>query len=100
MHTPPNKLKKESSLSRLVQLWGLTQQNTVLAWNYLMEETVDDSLLSGAERQIFTPFDWYDRQEICAVLQELTAPEPTKDQAKVLKLLCHRQEHCHFCRPV
>lgn len=87
MHIPPNKLKKESSLSRLVQLWGLTQQNTVLAWNYLMEETADDSLLSGTERQIFTPFDWYDRQEICAVLQELTAPEPTKDQAKVLKLL-------------
>ncbi len=86
MNIQPKKSGKPDAVARLVQLWGLTKQNAKLARSYLTE-AADDSLLSGAERQVFAPFDWQERQEICSTLQEVTAPEYTKNQAKVLKLL-------------
>ena len=86
MNIQPKKSGKPDAMARLVQLWGLTKQNAKLARRYLTE-AADDSLLSGAERQVFAPFDWQERQEICSTLQEVAAPEYTKNQAKVLKLL-------------
>lgn len=87
MNMQSNKSQKRKSISYLSQLWGLTEQNAKLAQSYLMEETADDSLLSGAKQQVFAPFDWRERDEICTVLQQISAPEHTKSRAKILKLL-------------
>lgn len=53
MNIQPSKPDKPDSLERLFQLWGLTPKNESLARAYLTNGQADDSLLSGAERQIF-----------------------------------------------
>lgn len=87
MNIQPNKSGKPDAIARLSQLLGLTDHNEALCRAYLTGEPTDDSLLSGAERQVFPAFGWPKPQEIFAVLQEVTAPEHTKNQSKVLKLL-------------
>ena len=86
MNIQPKRPGKPDAAARLAQLWGLTEQNAALARRYLTEKA-DDSLLSGAERQVFSSFNWQARQEICETLQEITAPNHTENQARVLKLL-------------
>lgn len=78
---------KPGALKWLCRLWDLTPTNETLALAYLTNDQADESLLSGAERQVFSPFDWQDRKEICALLRELTNPDDTQRQAKVLRLL-------------
>ena len=56
MNIQPSKPDKPDSLERLFQLWGLTPKNESLARAYLTNGQADDSLLSGAERQIFPSF--------------------------------------------
>lgn len=53
MNIQPSKPDKPDSLGQLFQLWGLTPNNESLARAYLTNSQADDSLLSGAERQIF-----------------------------------------------
>lgn len=87
MNIQPKKPGKPDALGRLFQLWGLTPANEALARSYLTNGQADESLLSGAEGQVFAPFDWQERQEIYALLQEVTGPDNTQYQAKVLRLL-------------
>ena len=87
MNIQPKKSKKLDTLGRLSQLWGLTPANEALARAYLTTDQAEDNLFSGAEGQVFSPFDWQDRQEICTLLQEVIGPDHTKNQAKVLRLL-------------
>ena len=87
MNIQPKKPGKPDALGRLFQLWGLTPTNEALARSYLTNDQADESLLSGAERQIFSVFNWEDQWDICALLQEVTGPNDTNHQAKVLRLL-------------
>lgn len=87
MNIQPKKPGKPDALGRLFQLWGLTPTNEALARSYLTDDQADESLLSGAEQQIFPRFDWQDQQEICSLLRAVTAPNGTNNQAKVLRLL-------------
>lgn len=87
MNIQPSKPGKPDALGRLFQLWGLTPANQALAWAYLTDDRADESLLSGAEGQVFSPFDWQDRREICDLLQEVTGSNDTQNQARVLRLL-------------
>lgn len=87
MNIQPSKPGKPDALGRLFQLWGLTPANQALARAYLTDDRADESLLSGAEGQVFSPFDWQDRREICNLLQEVTGPNDTQNQARVLRLL-------------
>lgn len=87
MNIQPKKSKKLDTLGRLFQLWGLTPANEALARAYLTNDQAEESLLSNAEGQVFSPFDWQDRQEICTLLQEVIGPDHTKNQAKMLRLL-------------
>lgn len=52
--------KKTDALERLSQLWNLTPANKALARSYLTDHRAEDSLLAGAERQIF-PLLYSDR---------------------------------------
>lgn len=87
MNIQPSKPDKPDSLERLFQLWGLTPKNESLARAYLTNGQADDSLLSGAERQIFPSFGWQEQRKISELLKEVTRPDPLQNQAKVLKLL-------------
>ena len=87
MNIQPNKPGKPDALGRLSKLWGLTPTNEALARTYLMDDQADDSLLSGAEPQVFSSFNWQDRWEISKLLSEVTEPDHTKNQAKVLRFL-------------
>ena len=87
MNIQPNKPGKPDALGRLFQLWGLTPANETLARAYLTNDQADESLLSGAERQIFSSFSWQDQQDICSLLKDVTGPDYTKNKAKVLRLL-------------
>ena len=87
MNIQPNTLGRPDTLERLSKLWGLTPKNEALARTYLAGEATDDDLLKEAERQVFPSVSWQKRQDICALLKKATAPEQTKNQAKVLKLL-------------
>ena len=87
MNIQPKKPGKPDALGRLFQLWGLTPTNEALARSYLTDDQADESLLSGAEQQIFPRFDWQDQHEICSLLRAVTAPNGTNNQAKVLRLL-------------
>ena len=86
MNLQAKKPHRPDAMERLFRLWGLTPANEALARAYLTSEPENDALLSGAERQVFQHFDWQDQREICAALQEITAPEYTRNQEKVLKL--------------
>ena len=87
MNLQAKKPHRPDAMERLFRLWGLTPANEAMARAYLTSEPENDALLSGAERQVFQHFDWQDQREICAALQEITAPEYTRNQEKVLKLL-------------
>lgn len=87
MNIQTNKSGKPDALGRLSRLWGLTPANEELARAYLTNDPADESLLSGAQRQIFSSFGWQDQWEISNLLKEVTGPDYTKNQAKVLRLL-------------
>ena len=87
MNIQPSKPDKPDSLGQLFQLWGLTPNNESLARAYLTNSQADDSLLSGAERQIFPSFGWQEQRKISELLKEVTRPDPLQNQAKVLKFL-------------
>ena len=87
MNIQPKKPGKSDAMARLAKLWELTEKNEELLRKYLMEEQADDSLLSGAERQVFSPLNWQARKEVCETLEDATAPEYTEGQARVLKFL-------------
>ena len=87
MNIQPNRPGKPDALGRLSQLWGLTPVNETLARAYLTNDQADEDLLSGAEPQTFSSFTWRDRKEICDLLKEVTSPDYTQNQAKVLRLL-------------
>ena len=87
MNLFPNRPGKPDALGLLFQLWGLTPANETLARAYLTNDQADESLLSGAERQIFSPFDWQDRREIRNLLGNVAGPNNTENQARVLRLL-------------
>lgn len=86
MNIQPSKPGKPDALGRLIQLWGLTPANEALARAYLMNDQADESLLCGAERQVFT-LDWQNQWEIRNLLKEVTGSDYKKNQAKVLRLL-------------
>lgn len=79
--------KKQDAPERLSRLWNLTPANEALARAYLTDDRADDSLLSGAERQIFTLLYSDERQEVNKLLDKLASPDREEIQAKVLKLL-------------
>jgi hypothetical protein len=87
MNIQPNKPGKPDALGRLSQLWGLTPANEALARTYLMNGQADDSLLSGAEQQVFSSFNWQDQWEISKLLNEMIEPDHTKNEAKILRFL-------------
>lgn len=87
MNIQPSKPGKPDALGRLFQLWGLTPANEALARTYLTNDPADESLLSDVERQIFASFNWQNQWEICNLLKEVTGPDCTKNQDKVLRLL-------------
>lgn len=100
MNIQPSKPDKPDSLGQLFQLWGLTPNNESLARAYLTNSQADDSLLSGAERQIFPSFGWQEQRKISELLKEVTRPDPLQNQAKVLKFLVGRRaEQRRPCRP-
>lgn len=79
--------KKTDALERLSQLWNLTPANKALARSYLTDHRAEDSLLAGAERQIFPLLYSDEGHEVNQLLNKLAPPEQEKIQAKVLKLL-------------
>lgn len=79
--------KKPDALERLSQLWNLTPANKALARSYLTDHRAEDSLLAGAERQIFPLLYSDEGHEVNELLNKLASPEQEKIQAKVLKLL-------------
>ena len=87
MNIQPSKPGKPDALGRLSQLWGLTPANETLARTYLTNDQADESLLTGAERQVFSSFSWQERREISHLLEEVTGPDYTKNQARVLRFL-------------
>ena len=87
MNIQPSKPNKPDSLGQLFHLWGLTPNNESLARAYLTNSQADDSLLSGAERQIFPSLGWQEQRKISELLKEVTRPDPLQNQAKVLKFL-------------
>lgn len=87
MNSQSNKPKKTNDLERLFQLWNLTPANGVLARTYLTDDRADDSLLSGAERQIFALLYSDEGHEVNELLNKLAPPDQEEIQAKVLKLL-------------
>ena len=87
MNIQPSKPGKPDALGRLSQLWGLTPANETLARAYLTNDQADESLLTGAERQVFSSFSWQERREISHLLEAVTGPDYTKNQARVLRFL-------------
>ena len=87
MNLQPSKPGQPDALERLCQLWELTPTNAALAQTYLTNDQADESLLSGAERQVFAPLDWWGRRTSDALLQEFAGQDQADRQAKVLKLL-------------
>lgn len=79
--------KKPDALERLSQLWNLTPANKALARSYLTDHRAEDSLLSGAERQIFPLLYSDEGHEVNELLNKLVSPDQEKIHAKVLKLL-------------
>lgn len=79
--------KKPDALERLSQLWNLTPANKALARSYLTDHRAEDSLLAGAERQIFPLLYSDEGHEVNELLNKLALPDQEKIQAKVLKLL-------------
>ena len=92
MNIQPSKPDKPDSLERLFQLWGLTPKNESLARAYLTNGQADDSLLSGAERQIFPSFGWQEQRKI----SEPLAKSGQGTQAPVGR----RAEQRRPCRPL
>ena len=78
---------RSGAMKWLCRLWDLTPTNEALALAYLTDDQAEERLLPGAEGQVFSRFDWRDRQEICGLLQEVASPDDTQRQAKVLRLL-------------
>lgn len=78
---------KPDALTQLCRLWGLTPGNEALARAYLTNDWADESLLSGAEGQVFSLFDWQDREQICQLLKQVAGPNDAQQQARVLRLL-------------
>lgn len=87
MNIQPNKPEKPDALGRLFQIWGLTPANKELARAYLTDDRVDDSLLSSAEQQFFSPLNGYDQWEVSQLLTEVVAPENSGKQPKIVRLL-------------
>lgn len=79
--------KKPDALERLSQLWNLTPANKALARSYLTDHRAEDSLLAGAERQIFPLLYSDEGHEVNELLNKLVSPDQEKIHAKVLKLL-------------
>lgn len=79
--------KKPDALERLSQLWNLTPANKALARSYLTDDRAEDSLLAGAERQIFPLLYSDEGHEVNELLNKLVSPDQEKIHAKVLKLL-------------
>lgn len=79
--------KKPDAPERLSQLWNLTPANKALARSYLTDHRAEDSLLSGAERQIFPLLYSDEGHEVNELLNKLVSPDQEKIHAKVLKLL-------------
>lgn len=79
--------KKTDALERLSQLWNLTPANKALARSYLTDHRAEDSLLAGAERQIFPLLYSDEGHEVNQLLNKLAPPDQEKIHAKVLKLL-------------
>ena len=86
MNVQPHRPAQPDALERLCQLWELTPANAALARAYLGDDRAEDSLLSGAERQLF-PLDWWEQRSIIALLRQLAGQNRADWQAKVLKLL-------------
>ena len=87
MNIQPNKPEKPDALGRLFQIWGLTPANKELARTYLTDDRADDSLLSSAEQQFFSPLNGYDQWEVSQLLTEVVAPENSGKQPKIVRLL-------------
>lgn len=87
MNIQPNEPEKPDALGRLFQIWGLTPANKKLARAYLTDDRADDSLLSGAEQQFFSPLNGYDQWEVSQLLTEVVAPENSAKQPKIVRLL-------------
>lgn len=87
MNIQPNKPEKPDALGRLFQIWGLTPANKELARAYLTDDQADDSMLSGAKKQFFSPLNGYDQWEVSQLLTEVLAPESSGKQPKILRLL-------------
>ena len=87
MNIQPNEPEKPDALGRLFQIWGLTPANKELARAYLTDDQADDSMLSGAKKQFFSPLNGYDQWEVSQLLTEVLAPESSGKQPKILRLL-------------